>query len=459
MANRPTDKIRRWRARPDLFVREVFGVTPEPWQAEALRAITTDTHIAIRSGHGVGKSTYLAWLVLWFLVTHSNARVPCTAPTAPQLRDVLWAEIRKWWQTMPKWLQKEFRVLQERIECGDAFAVARTAQKNNPEALQGFHAQNLLFIIDEASGVEEIIFQVAEGALSSEDAKVVMTANPTRTSGYFYDAFHRMKHRWRGIHVSCHESSQVSPGFIADMQHKYGEDSDVYRVRVKGDFPTSDTDTVIPLDLIESAATRDVEPVTRQMPVWGCDVARYGNARTVLCKRRHNIVAHEDVKIWRKRDTMEVAGLLMHEFEEANSDERPASIAIDSIGIGAGVFDRCLELGLPVISVNAGESPSGRGRYLNLRAELWWRAREWLEDRDCRLEHEELGAELSIVKYQITSSGKLQIESKEKMMDRGVESPDIADAFVLTFAGVERRKAHGRYERRPPRQSSRSWAA
>lgn len=451
------DRIIAWRADPALYVREVFGAEPEPWQEKGCEDLVTHDKISVRSGHGVGKSTWLAWLIFWFLTTHPRAKVPVTAPTAHQLEDVLWAELRKWLDRMPKALKSQFTLKQDRLEVGNSFAVARTARKENPEALQGFHADNLMFVIDEASGVEEIIFETAEGALSTQGAKVVMCSNPTRTSGYFYDSHHKMRHRWHTTRVSCSESSRVSPGYIEDMAAKYGEDSDIYRVRVLGDFPTSDTDSVIPLELIEAAYTRDVEPKKLLMPVWGLDVARFGACRTALVKRWGN---HQvESKSWRKRDTMEVAGLVMREYEDATSDMRPAAIMVDSIGIGAGVADRLRELDMPVVAINVGEAPSGAGRFLNLRAELWWRAREWLEERDSKLESTELGAELSIVKYKITSSGKIQIESKEQMMDRGVDSPDIADAFVLTFAGADRRKEHTRYDRYVRKQGHSAWAA
>lgn len=451
------DRILAWRADPRIYVREAFSAEPEPWQDDALLDVTQHDKIAIRSGHGVGKSTFLCWLIFWFLSTHPRAKAPVTAPTAHQIEDVLWAELRKWLDKMPKPLRAQFTLKADRLEVGHSFAVARTARKENPEALQGFHADHLLFVIDEASGVEQIIFETGEGALSTPGAKVVMCSNPTRVSGYFHDAFHKMRHRWHGRRVSCQESSRVAPAYIEDMGSKYGEDSDIYRVRVLGDFPTSDTDSVIPLELIEAAYTRDVEAKPLIMPVWGLDVARFGVCRTALVKRWGN---HQiEAKSWRKRDTMEVSGLIMREYEDCASDMRPAAIMVDSIGVGAGVADRLRELDLPAVGINVGESPSGAGRYMNLRAELWWRAREWLEERDTKLQSEELGAELSIVKYKITSSGKIQIESKEQMMDRGVDSPDIADAFVLTFAGADRRKEHTRYDRYVKRTQHSAWAA
>jgi hypothetical protein len=156
---------------PSLFVTEVFRAQPEKWQTEALRALATHDRVAIRSGHGVGKSTFLAWVILWWLCTHFPAKVACTAPTAHQLEDVLWGEIAKWHRQMVSPFKEWISVGSGRVELTEAgeeaFAVARTARKEQPEAFQGFHSDHMLFIVDEASGVEDIIFEVGQGAMST----------------------------------------------------------------------------------------------------------------------------------------------------------------------------------------------------------------------------------------------------------------------------------------------------
>lgn len=472
--------IERWRkGGPTLYAIENLGV-PErwngktgvlDWQYEASAKLVERDRLSVRSGHGVGKSAFLSWAVIWFLNCYFPAKIPVTAPTGHQLSDILWAEIAKWHRILKERkpaLAAQFEWKTEVFELKaaprESFAVARTSRKENPEALQGFHSENLLFLIDEASGVDEAIYEVAEGALSTDGAKVILTGNPTRTSGYFHDTHHRGRADWGIVHVNGETCPLVSKRYIDTMARKYGIESNRYRVRVLGEFPKSEDDVVIPLDLIEAAELREAAPIENIMPVWGLDVARFGNCRTALCKRRSTVVLEQ--KYWAKRDTMEVAGLIVAEYEDTKSDERPAQILVDSIGIGAGVVDRLSELGLPVTGINVGEQPAGRQRFINLRAELYWRAREWFEDRNCSLaacksdEREELAGELSIVKYKFTSTGKIQIESKEQMMERGVESPDLADSFVLTFAGADRRKsAHDRYTRAKPKRSGSAWTS
>jgi len=438
---------------------------PEAWQIEALSALVTDDRIAIRSGHGVGKSAFMAWVVLWWLCTRFPAKIACTAPTAHQLEDVLWGEIAKWHRQMAEpyrgWLSVGSGRVEQKDNASEAFAVARTARKEQPEAFQGFHSDNMLFIVDEASGVEDIIFEVGQGAMSTEGAKTLMAGNPTRTSGYFYDAFHKMRARWRTFRVSCKDSTRVAPGYADEIADQYGPDSNVYRVRVEGEFPLEDDDAVIPLHLCEGAIIREVEMSERTRPVWGLDPARFGDDRTALCKRHVNCI-YEPVRFWRGKDTMQTAGMVKLEYDQTPEHLRPSNIYVDVIGLGAGVVDRLNEMGLPVSGINVGEAPSIRERFMRRRDELWFQAREWLEARDCRIPDQgELIAELTAPKYKLTSSGKVQVESKDEMKKRGIPSPDLADAFCLTLAGdgmpIEQHEID-RYARRGRKRST-NWMA
>lgn len=378
----------------------------------------------------------MAWAVLWFLSCYYPCKVPCTAPTGHQLEDVLWAEIAKWLSVMRDRLpdlasQLEWsseRVFLKRAP-SESFAVARTSRPERPEALQGFHSENILFVIDEASGIPDEVFQVAEGALSTEGAFVLMAANPTRMDGYFYESHHKMRARWAALHWNGEESPMVSKDYIEDMRQKYGQESSIYRIRVRGEF-AGNPDGVIPLDLIESAIGREVKPFGDE--VWGLDVARFGEDRTALARRRQNHMA-EPIEFWRGKDTMQTAGMVKNRYDAAKV--KPVAIFVDVIGLGAGVVDRMKELELPVIGVNVAETPSAHDKYNRLRDELWFKAREWFAGRDVAMVQDEaLIAELTLPQYKVTSAGKIQVESKDELKRRGVTSPDLADAFCLTFA-------------------------
>ena len=428
------------RDNPKLFVTNVLQATPEDWQSDVLDGIGAgNRRIAIRAGHGVGKSTLEAWVLLWFLLTRRPCKVPVTANSQDQLRDVVWAEVAKWWRKLPDELKDMVDVSAERVTIkaapNDAFAVARTARPERPEALQGFHSDHLLFLIEEASGIEDVIFETAGGALTGDNAMVLMCGNPTRTSGYFYRAFHENRASWTCWHVPCSASSRVSKSYAEEIAREYGEQSNVYRVRVLGEFPLSEDDAVIPLGLIEAAVNREVLPVEHVGIVWGLDVARFGDDTTALAKRRGNTL-REPVREWRKLDLMQTVGIVAKEFHETPIGDRPAAINVDVIGLGGGVVDRGREIGLPMRGINVGESPASDGIYMRLRDELWFKGRQWFLDRACRIPKDDaLIAELVSPKYKYESSGKIKVESKDDMKKRGVKSPNKADAFLLTFAG------------------------
>jgi hypothetical protein len=297
------------------------------------------------------------------------------------------------------------------------------------------NSENLAFFAEEASGIEDIIFETAAGALSSENSWVFMFANPTRTSGYFHRAFHVARETWRLYHVPCSASSRVSDNYARDIAIEHGEDSNVYRVRVLGEFPLSEDDAVIPLGLIEAAIDRDISPNSSGI-VWGLDVARFGDDATALAKRRGNMLL-EEIREWRKTDLMQTAGLIVKEFRETPDNLKPGAINVDVIGMGGGVVDRLRELGLPVRGVNVGEQPGiDRARYMRLRDELWFEARKWFDSKSVTIPPDDkLVSELVGPKYRVESSGKLKVESKDDMKKRGVKSPNKADAFCLTFAG------------------------
>ena len=455
-------QILKWRkGGPALFAVDALGM-PEKydecthtgvldWWWDASKKLVDKQRLSIRSGHGVGKSAFLAITVMWFETCYFPCKIPATAPTAHQLEDVLWAEIAKWHRVLEQripelamefeWTRDQYRL---KAAPKESFAVARTARADKPEALQGFHSDNLLIIADEASGIPDVIFEVGQGALSSEGAFAILTGNPTRRSGFFFDTHHKLRERWETIVVNGEECPLVSKQFKDDIAHQYGADSNVYRVRVLGEFPASDDDVVIPLEICEAAKMRDVDVFGEV--IWGVDVARFGKDRTVLVKRRTNATIGAHLS-WSGQDTMQTAGRIYAEWLDTPVDERPKNIFVDVIGIGAGVVDRLQELGIPVSGVNVAEEASAGELYLRLRDELWFKARKWLEKKDCKLfDDETLIAELSLPKYKITSTGKMQVESKDEMKKRYPQSPDVADAFCMTFVAASEHRGRQSYE-------------
>jgi hypothetical protein len=440
---------------PRAFVRDSFGVEPTAQQGSILDAIAPrGAHVSVRSGHGVGKTTTLAWLVIWFLCLHDDCKVPCTAPSSHQLFDLLWAEIAKWSGKLCPFYRRALEVRADRaFIVGNEktrFAVARTARKDSPEALQGFHADNLLFLIDEASGVDDPVFEVAEGALSTPGARVLLCANPTRTDGYFFNTHNRDRASWTTLRCSSLDSPLVAPEYGAQIAAKYGgTDSNVYRVRVLGEFPLSSDDVLIPLDWATSAVDRPVVPGASER-IAGLDVARFGDDSTALVIRHGGKILH--VSEWRGADLMQTCGKVVAMFRPKVGPGVFDRVHVDSIGLGAGVVDRLMELGVPVLGVNVAETSPGDEQFNRLRDQLWWLTREWFGKKDVCIDkaacptdlREQLIAELCSVRYGFTSSGKTKVEGKDEMKARGLVSPNLADALCLTFAEGRAKSKDGR---------------
>lgn len=417
------------------FMKNIIGVTPTNQQGDGLRALDKNDHVAVKSGHGTGKSLTQSVAILHYMSTRNFPKVPCTAPSKHQLFDVLWAELSKWHRQMNPLFRSQFQWTKEKFfhkrHPEEWFAVARTATKENPEALQGFHADYILRVVDEASGVPDSIFEVADGAHGRLETKELMCGNPTRLDGTFYDAFNKSRASYKGLTWSCIDSPVVPIEFAPRIVAKYGMDSSAYRVRVLGEFPLTDSDSFIPFHYAESAVSRDILPQKDYPIVFGVDVARFGDDETVIALRQGDEIYKPH--ILRGKDTMQVAGYVA----QLANRQKPIQIYIDVIGIGAGVFDRLNELGYPVVAVNVSEAPATDAtKYKRLRDELWGLTRDWLETRRGRLWDNEDGdivAQLTTPRYRFTSDGKIIIETKDEMKKRGLASPNIADAINMTL--------------------------
>lgn len=439
----------------------------EVWQYEFLRDFyldpegkyTDSPRHSTRAGHGVGKGVIIAILALWFPLTHHDSKAVLTANSQDQLRDNNWPEIKKWAGKLPAPLREMIVIDEERLYVKAApemaFVVRRTASKSNPEALQGIHAKHVMYLADEASGIMDIIFEVAQGSMSTKGAISCLFSNPTRSSGFFFDTHHKLRNRWRTHVVNC-ETVPRAKGHIQDVIDAYGKNSNKYRVRVLGEFPTADDDTVIALELVEAARKREV--VARDVrPVWGVDVARFGDDTSALAKRHGNRLL-EPVKEWHGKNTMQLVGIIVDEWMKTDEDMRPSAIVVDVIGIGSGVVDRLDELDMPVIGINVAESASNDDKYFRLRDELWFKAQGWFAARDVLIPNDEkLISELTAVTFDYHSDGRYVVESKKMMRKRGMPSPNKADAFNLTFAQPDiQRKKLNKY--RPGGRGS-AWAS
>lgn len=433
------DFVARYYSAPTEFIQNVLRMEPDPWQADLLEDVAAGGRlISVRSGHGTGKSTGLAMATVWFACTRYPFKVVMTAPTAPQLYDALWAETKSMFKKLPAALRPLFEIKSDRIVLAAApeegFISVRTSTKEKPEALAGVHSEHVLLIADEAPGIPEEVFESAQGSMSGFNATTILTGNPTRLSGLFYRTHHELKDDWKLYHIDASKSKRVDKRFVEQIRKTYGEESNQYRVRVLGEFPLTDDDTLISRTSVEAAMNRDiVVPKTGVRRLWMCDPARYGTDRTVIGERIGSVVTWLEQK--QGMSTMAIVGWIKHKYDAANNDDKPDEILIDVIGVGAGVVDRLLELGLPVTGINVSESSLVLSDGYKLRDHLWLEYRHWLESGTGKLpKSRELVEDSISPTYSFMSNGKLKIESKEEMRRRGKRSPDLADCVVLSFA-------------------------
>ncbi|MBQ7262742.1 MAG: hypothetical protein IJR14_03375 [Synergistaceae bacterium] len=445
---------------PVFFAREVLGKQPWSAQADILRSLRDHPRTAVRSCHGIGKTFVAATGILWFLFTHERSIVLSTAPTWRQVEKLIWKEIRSAYRDalvplggaiMPK--TPELHILQNEW-------YAAGLSTNEPDRFQGFHEEHILVVVDEASGVNEEIFEAIDGVLTTKGARLLLLGNPTAIGGTFYDAFR--SETFAKIHVSAFDTPNftafgiglddiesgrwkdkigdaplpfprlIAPEWVRGRYLEWGTSSPAWQSRVLGDFPTQGEDTLIPLAWIELAMERWEETEPDAPVELGVDVAGFGSDRTVIAVRRGPRV--DPLHVWVKKSTRETAGIVARFARELGT----SAIKVDSIGIGQGVVDSLEEDGFDRVGVNVSERARDVERFADLRAELWWGLRERLDpekgDGIALPRDDGLLSELASVRYKITGRGQVRVEPKDEMRKRLGRSPDLADAVVLAFA-------------------------
>lgn len=430
---------------------------PEPWQAALLKRVrdklargddfgkTLDEAIqeSVASGHGVGKSALVAWLILWAMSTFVDTRGVVTANTETQLKTKTWVELNKWHRLFIA--RDLFEVTATKI-CSRDPAHADTWRvdivpwsERNTEAFAGLHnkGRRIIVVFDEASAIPDVIWQTTEGALTDSNTQIFwfVFGNPTRNSGRFRECFTKLANRWGTIQVDSREVSITNKTQIAKWIEDYGEDSDFVRVRVRGTFPRAGSLEFISLDLATAAAKRDVSVHLHDPLIFGVDVARFGDDETVIYIRKgRDARTHAPTRL-RGADTMITAS----KVAELAIAFQPDAIFVDGGGVGGGVVDRLRQLRVPCIEIQFGsesdrnhpEEPSTK--YANKRAEMWGFMRKFLREGAIP-ELEDLRDQLVGPQYGFNNKDAIQLERKSDMKKRGVPSPDIADALALTFA-------------------------
>ncbi len=438
---------------PVAFAKDVLQIaTLWSKQEEVLAALPDHQRVAVKSGNGLGKGFSAAAAVLWFLYCHDPAIVLSTAPTFRQVRHILWRQIRRLYRPAREVLGG--KMLDTRWELAeDRYAMGLSA--DSADEFQGFHSPNMFIVVDEAEGVSDEIYEAIDAVMTSSEPRLLLIGNPTTVSGAFHRAFHQERRLYHTITISALDSPNVQAGkvvvpgltsasWVRERQETWGEENPIYRARVLGEFPDQAEDTLIRLSDIDAAArsgptaasgTAKPELIAAaesaalpEEEVLAVDVARFGSDRSIILRRRGNTV--EEIRVFRQLDTMQLAGWVI----AAIKDSPQARICVDEIGIGAGVVDRLKEQGYRVRGINVARRASQDGLFANLRAEGYWRLRELFSTARISILHDnQLTGELAALRYSYDSQGRIQIESKESMRQRGLPSPDKADALMLAF--------------------------
>lgn len=393
------------------------------------------------SGHGIGKSAFVAWLIRWIMDTRPFAKGVVTANTVPQLRTKTWAELAKWhnmaitrhWFQLTsgqqlQYYHKDFRE-QWRVD-------GQTAKEENSESFAGLHAANStpFYIFDEASGIPDKIFEVREGGLTDGEPMVFDFGNPTRNTGRFFQNMEgQFRKRYNRRWIDSRDVEQTNKEQIEQWRQDYGEESDFFKVRVRGVFPDAGSLQFIPVSLYDDNVGRDVASQPFDPVIIGVDVARFGDDQSVIWIRRGRDADTENdfrKQIFQKLSTMDLAA----KVAEIAARVRPDAVFIDGGGVGGGVVDRLNQLSVQnVMEINFGSKATKKG-YANMRAQMWGNMKEALAHGVRLPEMDDLRTDLTGVEYGYNLSNMLQLERKEDMKKRGMASPDIADALALTYA-------------------------
>lgn len=411
---------------------------PDVWQLELMESvkkhIETDPMAIYRdataSGHGIGKSTLCAWIMLWLMSTRPHLNGIITANTWIQLKTKTWRELAIWHKRLInrhwfKWTETRFFHV-DHPETWYCSPIPNS--EHNSEAFAGQHGRHTLVIYDEASAIPDKIWEVSGGV---NDPRVFwfVFGNPTQNSGRFKQCFGRFRNRWVTRHVDSRDCKMPNQNELAADVEEWGEDSDYIRVRVRGVFPRMGEEQFISGEVVELAQARIVDVPWGTPKILGVDVARYGSDMTVFAGRHGRKLS----KILKFRDlnTMEVADRIIQEKHATGVD----IIMIDGIGLGAGVVDRCRQLGHDVVEVISGGKADIENEDVcyNKRAEMWYRMRDWLDTADIP-DDPDLETDLTNIKAFYDMKHRIQMEKKQDMKKRGLASPDIGDAVALTFA-------------------------
>ena len=428
-------------ADPVTWVSEILGEVLWSKQAEIARSVRDNRRTAVQSCHDVGKSFVASRIVCWWIAAHppGEAFVVTSAPTFQQVRAILWREINKAHakgRLIGNTTETEWKIDKEMIGFG------RKPSDYSPTAFQGIHARYVLVVLDEACGIPESLWDAADTLITNDSSRILAIGNPDDPTSEFAKIC-QPGTDWHKIRISAYDSPNftgekipdevrevlVSPTWVEEKKKKWSEQHPFWQSKVLGLFPQQSATALLPLSMLLEATRHDYKPNEDDPHILGVDVARFGTDKTVFAMRQGQ--RGRIVYSVMGSDTMETAKNVKAYMKRYKAN----LAAIDTVGVGGGVFDRMIEDNENVLSMQAASRADDYMTYANSRAEWYWSLREQLEHGEVDLDpdDEELLEQLAGLQYKIDTRGRIAIESKEDMKKRGLDSPDRADALVLAF--------------------------
>ena len=424
---------------PRYFLEQILGAEPYDKQIEMAEAVARAPRVSVAGCNGSGKDWTAGRLVMWWLLSRYPAKVIVTGPTMRQVDDIVWNELRACFNNSrfalggrlfdsPRWELDESH-----------FAVGFST--DNPYSLQGYHSPNLLVVVTEAHALKDDHLTALRRL---NPKRIVLTGNPFTNVGEFYDSHHTQRHLYEAITISAFDTPNLQggaprdgyPGLagmvtkqdVASRLEEWGNDSPLYIGGVLGQFPDNLDETIVPLSKAKEAAARDSKaegPV-----ILGCDVARFGKDKTVVVRRQGSVARIA----WRVqgRPTSQIVGWLRNYLEELGDVD---SLVVDTVGVGAGVYDQLKELGTgetKLVAFGGGDSAHEPEKFVNATSEVWWAMRQWFVAEDSEADIEDDGSLIGQMVgrgYSYQSDRRVMLESKTQMS----KSPDEADALAMTF--------------------------
>lgn len=445
---RAEQQRRHWRDDPVRYVRDVFGIEPDAWQADALTAFPHCNRLAMKACKGPGKTAVLAWFVWNFLDTRPHPRVAATSISEANLSGNLWRELAKWQRISPR-LREEYEwtatAVKKRSDPATWRAEARTWPRTadatqQADTLAGIHEDHCLFVLDESGGIPQAVMATAEAVLASgRETKIVQAGNPTQLDGPLYRACVTDRHLWTVIEITGDpddpkRSPRINLEWAREQIATYGRDNPWVKVNVLGQFPPASLNAMLGPEEVIAAMRRDIPPDSY---LWaliriGLDVARYGDDRTVLFPRQ-GLKAFSPLVMRHVRDSAVSTDIATVVLELQRRIGAETTIVDATGGWAAGATDVLRASRRPPVNVQMHAPALAPDRYRNRRAELWFEMAEWIRRGGGLPNVPELLGELTTPTYTFVH-GKFQLEDKNQVKTRLGRSPDLADALALTFA-------------------------